>query len=536
MTIDFEITQDREFLMHFWDCRNIFKLSPEMVEKLRRSEDPYGRYGYGQWLYRVRPDGDESLKEAKACFEYASENGVADAKQMLSYMIYIGDFYSEDKGIWEKNDTMSLILNVQAQEEGSELAVIRKNFDIFHGFIVPADRAKAIEYAEKMAADPDASLLWTEQLGWYYDMEDRKDEAIKAYEKCIEGGLYGPMIDLAFIYCFRGDMAKYESLLEEGVEKGVAACMLWGYDCEEHWDELSPEQQEKIHSRLEKNLYKGVELGDAVCAYALATYKIEGLMGFDKDVEEGLRIAKKGVSYHSKECCNLILDIMATDGIEDKIPEEMILSDEEYAMMVLKAVRYGDESRMESIARCSDEFIDMGYGEEAKYWAEEWKKMQKEETEEAVAEPVDPVEKTEIVPTVLVIHPSGYTEFEPADVNPMSFSEMGALIDANGVDAVHFSNPLTLITKKSGLNKNVAMYVDKDAVMKDLEDNAVATMLYGRGYEIRGAVIIAMEDDKYDTYSFETEEDIEAVFEAIDEMTGLLRRETDDDGRYDPWA
>jgi hypothetical protein len=145
-------------------------------------------------------------------------------------------------------------------------------------------------------------------------------------------------------------------------------------------------------------------------------------------------------------------------------------------------------------------------------------------------------EKTEIVPTVLVIHPSGYTEFEPADVNPMSLSEMGALIDAKGVDAVHFSEPLTKITKACGLKKNVTMYVDKEAVMKDLEDNAVATILYGQGYEIRGAVIIAMEDDKYDTYSFEIEEDIEAVFEAIDEMTGLLRRETDDDGRYDPWA
>lgn len=143
---------------------------------------------------------------------------------------------------------------------------------------------------------------------------------------------------------------------------------------------------------------------------------------------------------------------------------------------------------------------------------------------------------TEIVPTVLVIHPSGYTEFVPEDINTMSFAEMGELIGAKGVDAVHFSNPLTQITKKCGLNKNVTMYVDKDAVMKDLEDNTVGTMLYGRGYEIRGAVIIAMEDDKYDTYSFETEEDIEAVFEAIDEMTGILRRETDDDGRYDPWA
>ena len=28
----------------------------------------------------------------------------------------------------------------------------------------------------------------------------------------------------------------------------------------------------------------------------------------------------------------------------------------------------------------------------------------------------------------------------------------------------------------------------------------------------------------------------ENVFEAIDELTGLLRREMDDDGRFDAWA
>ena len=532
---EFEITQNREFLKHFWDNREIFKLSPQMVEKLRNSEDPYGIYGYGQWLYRVRPDGDESVKEAQKCFEYASANGVADAKQMLSLMLYFGDFHNEDKEIWEKNNVMALILNVQAQEDGSELAKLRQNIDLFYGNIVPANRAKAIEDAEKMASDPDAPLLWTEQLGWYYDSEGRKDEAIKAYEKCIEGGLYAPLCDLAFLYSFRGNMAYYESLMEEGVEKGVAACMLWGYEYEEVWDELSPEQQEEIHSRMEMNLYKGVELGDATCAYALAGYKIYGSMGFDKDLEEGLRIAHKGVTYHSKECCSLILDIMATDGIEDELPEEMILSDEEYAMMVLKAVRYGEADKIESIVRCSDEFIDMGYGEEVKFWTGEWEKLHKEDAEEATEGPVEPVEKTEIEPTVLVIHPSGYTEFVEADVNPMSFREMGKLIDAEGLDAVHFSNPLTQITKKCGLNKNVTMYVDKEAMMKDLEDNAVGTMLYGQGYEIRGAVIIALEDNRYDTFSFDFEEDIEAVFEAIDDMTGLLRRETDDDGRYDPW-
>ena len=49
-------------------------------------------------------------------------------------------------------------------------------------------------------------------------------------------------------------------------------------------------------------------------------------------------------------------------------------------------------------------------------------------------------------------------------------------------------------------------------------------------------MIIVLEDSEYNTYAFDTEEDIENVFEAIDELTGLMRREMDDDGRYDAWA
>ena len=146
------------------------------------------------------------------------------------------------------------------------------------------------------------------------------------------------------------------------------------------------------------------------------------------------------------------------------------------------------------------------------------------------------IEKTEIFPSVLVIYPSGYTEFLETDVNPVPLNELGALIDAEELVSVHFSDALGQITKECGLTKNVVMYVDKDAMIKNLEDNPVATMLYNCDCEIRGSVIIALEDAEYITYAFDMEEDIESVFEAIDELTGLLRREMDDDGRFDAWA
>lgn len=517
--IDFEITQDKAFLEHFWDSREIYKLSKQMVEKLRNSEDPYGKYGYGQWLYRVRPDGDNSVKEAQKCFEYADKNGVADAKQMLSYMLYYGDYFNESKGgIWEKNNALALVYNAQAQEADSELARLRQNFDLFYGNIIPTNRAQAIKDAEKRAGDPTASILWTEQLGWFYEDENRTEEAIKLYEKCIEKGLYYPILFLALIYYQRGNIAYYDSLMEEGIEKGVPGCMAWGFENENVWDELSEEQQNEIHQRLATNLYKGVELGNSICAYTLASFKMNGSMGFERDMEEALRIAYKGVEYHMAECCELITDMMISDGIEDELPAEKILSDEEYSMMVLKSARYGNVDRIDDIVFHSGEFIEMGYGDEVKFWSHKLK-----ETQPTMTIPA-PEPKTPIEPSVLVIYPNGVAKVIAADVYPMSFSEMGALINAKGVDAVHFSEPLTTITKSCKLSKNVTMYVDKEAVIRGLDDNAVGTILYGRGYEILGPIIIAMEDNRYDVYSFDTEEDINNVYDAIQELTNNLLR------------
>jgi hypothetical protein len=109
----------------------------------------------------------------------------------------------------------------------------------------------------------------------------------------------------------------------------------------------------------------------------------------------------------------------------------------------------------------------------------------------------------------------------------MSYSEMAELIGAERVDAIHCSAPLNEITKACGLGKQLAMYVDREGIHKGLDDNAIGTMLYGNGYEIRGSLIIAMEDTRYDTYSFDTLEDIEAVYNGIKALSGnLLRRES----------
>ncbi len=144
-------------------------------------------------------------------------------------------------------------------------------------------------------------------------------------------------------------------------------------------------------------------------------------------------------------------------------------------------------------------------------------------------------EDYEILPTVLVIHPSGYTEFLDADMSSMTSSEIGSLIYGEDLEVVHSSEHLERITNECALEKNLVMYFGKKAATEYIEDNYVGSMLYDGGAEVRGPIIIALEDNEQNISSFENEEDIENVFDAIDELTGILRRETDDDGRYDPW-
>ena len=145
-------------------------------------------------------------------------------------------------------------------------------------------------------------------------------------------------------------------------------------------------------------------------------------------------------------------------------------------------------------------------------------------------------EDYEILPTVLVIHPSGYTEFLDTDMSSMTSSEIESLIYGEDLAVVRSSEHLARITNECSLEKNLAMYYAKKAVTEDVEDNYVGSMLYDGGAEVRGPIIIALEDNEQNISSFDNEEDIENVFDAIDELTGILRRETDDDGRYDPWA
>jgi len=472
------------------------------------SDNPYARYAYGVWLWSCRKDS-ESLKTAFRIFEESADKGIADALQMMSRMYYLGEAYDEKTGKFVMDRKLSQDLTSQAVEKGSILAKLRRNRNLFFGTTeVSADRASAITEAEReSSAIFSESILWTEQLGWFYEIEDEREKAIKAYEKCIINGYYAPIYDLALMYLEDGDEGYYKTLMKLGMDLGVPDCRILGMENEHRWESLSGDERLDIYRKLNENLSKGIEQGSGICAYILADALLNGKFGYDIDLDKGKEYADRALTYGFSSGASLVID--AAETLQD--PE--FISDDDLLKLRYDALRYGIEEQLDYVIRNKETYIELGYGDQIeKVWMPLWKKDH-------------PEAKTQVSPSVIIIQPSGVASVVEADVFCMSYREMSQLIDAEGLDAVHFSEPLNQITKTCAFRGyQIAMYADRNGYAKELSDNAIATMLYGTGAEIRGAVIIVLEDNKYDTHSFHFQEDLESVLSEISIITGNLLR------------
>ena len=475
----FDLTEDAKFLSSFHDFVAVRKLPMPFVSKLWSSTSPYARYGYGVWLWATRKD-ETSLKTAFQIFEDSARAGIADAIYLLSRMYYLGEAYDEEAGKFVLDRKLSMELLAQAIEKGSIIAKLRRNRMLYLGTAeVEADIAAAIAEAEReSSAIFSESILWTERLGWLYEMEGETEKAVKAYDKCIANGYYLPIFDIALIYLQDGDDEYYETLMEVGRKLGVPDCYLQGFEYESCWDELDDDDKKKIHGQMKRNLPEGVNKGSGYCALILADALLNGKYGYDIDLDKGKTYADVAVTYGFNTAYELLIEVAET------LKDPAFMSEDEILKLKYDALRYG-----------LDKYLD------------------------------DVTPKTQINPTAMIIQPSGIVSFVEADIFMMSYREMAQLIDAEGLDAVHFSEPLNRITKACKFKDyQLAMYTDREGYAKDLPDNAVGTILYGRGYEIRGAVIIALEDNKYDTHSFHFQEDMDNVFNEISALTGLVRR------------
>ena len=338
-------------------------------------------------------------------------------------------------------------------------------------------------------------------------MEGETEKAVNAYDKCIVNGYYVPIFNLALIALDEDDFEYYETLMKIGMKLEIPECYALGFEQESCWESLNDQDKIKIHARLKRNLPEGVLLGSAFCAYLMADVLLNGKFGFDIDFVKGKEYADIALTYGYNDAATLLIE--AAETLQDL----EFMSDEELLRLRYDALRYGVNDQLDYVIKNKDTYVAMGYGDDMEStWMPLWKKRH-------------PSVKTQIAPSVILIQPSGEVSVIEADIFAMSYREMCQLLDAEGLDAVHFSEPLNQITKNCGFKGyQLAMYTDRNGYAKDLPDNAIGTILYGHGAEIRGAVIIALEDNKYDTYSFHFQEDLDKVFDEISTLTGGLIR------------
>ena len=504
---DIEFTEDEKFLNFFRNFQAVRMMPEDLISKLKNSKGTYARYAYGVWLWICHKDRT-SLMNAFRIFQESAQCGIADALQIMSRMYYIGEAYDNETGRFILDRRLSKELNAEAVEKGSLLARLRRNRDLFENDIESEiDRKAAIAEAEHEASLPDASILWTEQAGWYHDIEGETEKAVKAYEKCIINGYYAPIYDLALIYFSDDDSRYYETLMNLGMQLDIPDCHVLGNEKEDLWESLDEYDRKKLHQQLKANLSHGTDLGSGYCAYHLADYYLNGKMGFGIDLNKGKKYADIAVTFGYNLAFNLVIETAET------LQDTEFMSDDDLLKYRIEALRYGVEDQLDYVIKNKDVYIDMGYGDEIEsVWLPLWKRN-------------NPHIKTQIDPAAIIIKPTGEVSVVDADIFSMSYREMALLIDAEGLDAIHFSEPLNKLTANCRFRGyKVAMYADKDGYVKRLPDNPVATVLYGGGAEIKGAVIIALEDHRYDTYSFHFQEDIDTLIAEISRMTGDLLR------------
>ena len=532
---EFEITQDEQFLQRFTNSQEINRLSPAMVERLKSSDNIYGQYGYARWLSRTKAD-KQSLKTATEIFKQAADAGIADALQALSTMYYAGDAYDAERDELVFDIAAGAALNAEAEAKGCKTSKFQRICELFFSVAHYDNQTmnQAVKQMEEAVAENSDKLDWLDQLGIFYELVGRVDDAIEAYTKCILSGYYYPIYSLAIIYLYDKDCSDlYHELMEAGIKIGVPSCMIYGFEKESEWEQLGYYDRASVSLKLKRNIPTAAELGSKIAIHLLADYYINGKMGFEQDIEKGVRTALKGIDRRSTGCCKLLYQVMNNKKFTEQLPEELKMSEKQIAMLALKCARLSCGDMLDEVLDNRHKFAKMGLSEEVDtIWMQRWREHYN------ISDQTTNGKEADINPTVLIIHPSGYTEFEEVDISKMSREQIAEMIGAKQLDAVRYSETMSKISQQCFLSKRLSLYYDKKGEQDEEKYNPTATMLSNRGYDIYGAVVVVLADESNNSYGFENQSDILLTYDTISDWSsiGLYCGDEDDDGRYDPWA
>ena len=516
METTFEITHDREFLQHFLTRWRTLSISPEMVERLKNSDDYYACYGYGRWLYYANPDGN-SVKEAEEKLLLAANYGyVADAFAALAQMHYDGTTETDIA-----NHEMHAFLMYKAQTENSELAQYLTLYNTIYGdYGFPKDPEESADILQKhLEKHPDCDPLYWDLLGLALKETGDEEGAIKCYEKSVARGNNESYYSLAKHYYDNGDKALFRKYADEGVAQGAVNChrALASYMLQEEFETFPEEEQKKLHEEIDGGLRYAIEHYDRWACYLLAYYLYFGQMGYQANNAEAIRIAKRGCELGEALCCELLATILDT---EEDIPDELRASQKDITKLYLQSLR-GDNISDEALEKVARAYVSNLFPEQAEEIEGLWLPKY---YEQGTANDDNPDAKG-----VIKVYPQGY--FYAAEVEDDAFEslcDLAELIGADGVDIVHYSEPLNRMTKVlcRGEHKgyHIAMAVDRDGYAKDLPDNMPGTLLYGHGMEIRGTVILMLEDEKYNLLPIKGLKFFYLLTQMLNAATGGLTR------------
>lgn len=483
----FEITHDREFLQHFLTRWRTLSISPEMVERLKNSDDYYACYGYGRWLYFANPDG-QSLKEAQEKLTLAANYGyVSDAFAALSEMYYDGTVETD-----VANPEMHAFLMYKAKQEDSELAQYMTLFNTIYGdYGFTKDTALVADILKKhLEKHPDSDPIYWDLLGQAIEDTD-KVEAFKCYMKSIEMGNNESYYSLVSFFYNNGDKAKARKYAEEGMSKGAVNCYraLSNIITQEEFLSYPEAEQKKLHEEIDRGLRYAIDHYDRYACMILASNFYAGEFGYEANTAEAIRIAKRGCELGYPGCIELYALIHCLD---DDIPEESRISSLERAKACLQALRHDEVSLtvLEEVARAYVQNLLPKNDEEIeKRWLQKYYEQSMEEDQDTDSA------------GILMIYPQGFIYAEEVEQESFdSLSELGQFIDADGVDVVHYSDLLNRMSKVvccGDRKKHIAMLVDRNGCVKDLPDNMPGTILYGHDMEMRGTVMLVLEDENY---------------------------------------
>lgn len=531
----FHITHDEIFLRMFRTKERVMHLSKDAIEELRKaasSGDAYAQYGYGRWLYFCNPETD-SMRQAEELF-FAAKQTLPEALAAYAQMLRYGETEKYHPSSIDIEESTNLIQ--QAVGQGSVLAAVYQARHLMFGnHCEPNPQEVALRIEQRLDSESNGDPYWHTLLGHAYLELERRDDALNQYEQAISLGELDAYVYLADIYRRRGNMALSDSYMEEGCRKGAVACMAYRADMkEEDYDELSEEERQSLHNDVDKRLRSGLKMGDGICAFYLWLNHYYGGLGYEKNVNKAMAYLQRGVQLADVFCIEQLAEL-ADDG---DLPGDMALTPAEVGELWLRAARYSphDEDALYNLQHVSDPAFLLKHKEELEHY---WKPLFPLKSCPAVPSSNTKKQKTPIDPMVIIIWPTGHMDLEQADVYQMkTYREMGQkLIGADSLDAVHYSPLLQSVGEAADLDMDLVMFVDRDAQAKNLTDNPIGTQLYDQGVEVRGPIIICLQDRLHDCHSFKTMDDLAATYKEINNHCGgLLIIKDEDDGRFDAWA